>query len=228
MSGLRRGLTAPRLFRAGLLILAAALLWASAPAAARPAGVDETTSGPLSVRIVSPVASDLAIGKTDVRVEIASPPGVAILKVELYADDRLVATLLDPPWRHVWDAGDTVGARTLRARVFAADGTTASHKVTTRALQGAQRARVTLVEVFCTVRDSAGRYLTDLGKDDFTVLESGKPQEIALFSTQRKPANLVLLFDASASMARDGKLELAQEAAAGFIKALEPDDRAAL
>ncbi|MFQ5845369.1 MAG: VWA domain-containing protein, partial [Planctomycetota bacterium] len=119
-------------------------------------------------------------------------------------------------------------ARTVRARAYASNGTTAAAKVRTRSLKGAQRARVTLVEVYCTVRDSHGRFLTDLKEEDFTILEAGRPQQIAVFSAERKPVHLVLLFDTSASMARDRKLETAQEAAIGFVEALEPDDTAAL
>jgi len=161
-------------------------------------------------------------------LDVTHPEGTSILKVEIYADDRLVGTLLDPPWRLTWDAGDGLRARTIRARVYASDGTITADRVTTRQIQGVQRARVTLVEVYCTVRDGQGRYVTNLGKDDFTVLESGVPQEIAVFSADRKPVHLVLLFDASNSMARDGKLEIAQEAAIGFVDALEPGDTAAL
>ncbi|MGH7341176.1 MAG: VWA domain-containing protein, partial [Candidatus Rokuibacteriota bacterium] len=161
-------------------------------------------------------------------VEVTPTEGASILKVELYADDRVIATLLDPPYSFTWDAGDSLAARTLRAKAYASGGVTATHKVTTRALVGAQKARVTLVQVYCTVRDSQGGYLMELQRDDFTVLESGVKQRIATFTSERKPANLVLLFDASASMARDGRIETAKEAAEGFVEALEPEDTASL
>ena len=132
-----------------------------------------------AVHIVSPTSTDTLLGKSEIVVAVEAPPGVSILKVELYADDRLITTLLDAPYHFTWEAGDSLKARTLRAKAYADNGTTASDKVVTRALPGAQRARVTLVEVYATVRDSRGVYMTDLAKDDFTLLESGARQEIA-------------------------------------------------
>jgi len=151
-----------------------------------------------------------------------------VLKVEIWADDRLIATLLDPPWRRMWDAGDSVRSRRLRLKAWASNGTTTSAEVHTMAVTGVQRAIVNLVEVYATVRDEQGKFLTDLKKDDFTVLEAGKPQNIAVFSADRKPVHLALLMDTSNSMNREGRLAIAQEAAAGFLKELEPDDTASL
>jgi VWFA-related protein len=186
-------------------------------------------AGPFKVRIVSPDASEPVVGKTEIAVEAVPPQGAVILKVEIYADDRLLTTLLDPPYRFTWDAGDSLRARNLRAKAYASNGSTADDRITTQAVRGAQRARVTLVEVYCTARDSrGGGFVTDLRKEEFRVLESGKPQEIAVFSSERKPVHIVLLFDASASMAQESRLEIAQEAATGFVEALEPGDTAAL
>jgi len=47
------------------------------------------------------------------------------------------------------------------------------------------RATTNLVIVDVFVRDRAGREITGLTKDDFTVLEDGKPQQIAVFEFQR-------------------------------------------
>jgi VWFA-related protein len=184
-------------------------------------------AGPL-VRIVSPLASETVIGRTEIVLEAAAPEGARLLKIEIFADDRLVGTLLEPPWRFTWEAGETLRARSLRARAYASDGTTASDRVVTRAAVGVQRAAVTLVEVHATVRTSQGTYVNDLRREDFTVLESGRPQEISVFSSERKPVHLALLFDSSASMQQDDRLLIAQEAAAGFIEAMEPGDTAAL
>ena len=182
----------------------------------------------MSVQIIAPAANDVLVGKTDIEVSVSSPSGAAILKVELYADDRLITTLLDPPWKFTWDAGDSLKARNLRARAYAADGTTGSDRVTTLALRGAQRTVVNLVEVYATVRDQQGRFLDSLSKEDFTVSEAGKPQEIAVFASERKPVRLVLLLDVSGSMVQDQRLEVAKEAAAGFVEAMEPADTAGL
>lgn len=210
---------------AGSVIIIIALAGRTTPAS--PPAVP-AASETFTVRILSPLPTDTVIGRTDVVLEVTAPAGATVLKVELYAEDHLVTTLLEPPWKFSWDAGDSLRARTLRARAYVSTGDTASARVTTRAITGAERAHVTLVEVYCTVRNEQGDYLMDLGKEDFTVLESGKPQQIAVFSAGRKPMHLVLLIDTSASMKQDQRIEIAREAAAGFVEALEPADSAAL
>ena len=128
-------------------------------------------------------------------------------------------------WNYDWEAGDILRARTLKAKAFASNGAASIDRVTTRQIIGAQRARVTLVQVFATVRDEQGSYIQNLDKDEFTIRESGKKQDIAVFSPERKPAHLVLVLDTSASMKQDGRLsDMAREAAIGFIEALEPED----
>lgn len=175
-----------------------------------------------------PTPTDALLGETEIIVDVRAPQGATILKVELYADNSLITTLLDPPYTFLWDAGDSLSSRMLRAKAYASDGTTDSHAVKTRPLRGAQRARVTLVEVYATVRNGGGPYMMDLEKEDFTVLEGGVPQEIAVFSAERKPAHMVLLIDTSASMKREDRIEVARKAAAGFVKELEEGDTAAI
>jgi Ca-activated chloride channel homolog len=228
MPDLRRRLHAPRLFRARILIAAALLAGLPSGAPRLQETASPGPSGPLQVRILSPLASETVLGSTEIVIEAAAPAGSRLLKIEIYADDRLIGTMLEPPWRYTWDAGDALRARTLRVRAYSSDGSTASDKVVTRAITGVQRAAVTLVEVPCTVRTSQGAYLSDLRREEFTLLEWGRPQEITLFSSERKPVHLALLFDASASMTQEGRLQIAQEAATGFIDAMEPGDTAVL
>ncbi|MGH9869238.1 MAG: VWA domain-containing protein [Candidatus Polarisedimenticolia bacterium] len=177
---------------------------------------------------MSPLPSEALLGQTEIVLEAAAPEGARVLKIELYVDDKLIGTLLEAPWRFSWDAGDALRARNLRARVYASDGSTASDRITTRAITGVQRTAVTLVQVPCTVRTAQGKYVLDLRRDEFTLLESGRLQELAVFSAERKPAHIALLFDASASMMQEDRLTIAQEAATGFIDALEPGDTAML
>ena len=44
------------------------------------------------------------------------------------------------------------------------------------------RASVRTVPVYATVLDANGRLVPELGQEDFTILDNGKPSEIALFS----------------------------------------------
>ncbi|HUP03888.1 MAG TPA: VWA domain-containing protein [Bryobacteraceae bacterium] len=62
------------------------------------------------------------------------------------------------------------------------------------------RTDVKLIDVSVSVRDSAGRLVTDLTQDDFDVTEDGAPQKIAFFArSQDVPLNLGLLADFSGS-----------------------------
>jgi Ca-activated chloride channel homolog len=88
------------------------------------------------------------------------------------------------------------------------------------------RSRVDVVTLSVTVTDSAGRYIGDLGREDFQVLEDGRPQRLAFFQPRQLPLALALLMDTSASM--EGHLGVAQEAAVGFVRALGASDMASV
>ena len=84
------------------------------------------------------------------------------------------------------------------------------------------RVGVDLVPLSVTVSDADHRYVSDLTRDDFVVLENGIPQDIAFFAGTGVPLALALVIDTSASM--QGALETAQEAAVGFARQLTPSD----
>ncbi|HKD14601.1 MAG TPA: VWA domain-containing protein [Candidatus Angelobacter sp.] len=65
------------------------------------------------------------------------------------------------------------------------------------------RKNVNVVNVFFTVKDHHGALLPNLTKDEFEVLEDGKPQPIKYFSAETNlPLTLGLLIDSSGSMQR--------------------------
>src|SRR5580698_7605122 len=62
---------------------------------------------------------------------------------------------------------------------------------------------VKVVNVLATVRDKKGAFVSDLGKDDFSVLENGHPQTIRYFSRQTDlPLTIGLMIDTSMSQKR--------------------------
>jgi Ca-activated chloride channel homolog len=78
------------------------------------------------------------------------------------------------------------------------------------------------VNVTVTVRDGKGNLVTDLTRDDFEVLDEGKPQEIQIFARAFDPGqdetlalDLGMLLDTSESMLKE--LKLSQEAAVRFL-----------
>src|SRR5262249_39468994 len=81
------------------------------------------------------------------------------------------------------------------------------------------RVDVRLVSVFVNVTDAHGAIVGGLTREDFSVAEDNRPQQIAVFERQSElPLNLTLAIDASASTFKDRALE--QEAAKHFVHAL--------
>ena len=75
---------------------------------------------------------------------------------------------------------------------------------------------VDLVNVLFTVADKTGKFVTDLGKEDFKVFEDDKPQTISNFSNETNlPLSVALVFDTSGSIM--GRLKFEQEAASEFF-----------
>jgi len=81
------------------------------------------------------------------------------------------------------------------------------------------------VHLTVTVRDAAGRLVSNLKPDDFTVLENGRPQHVQLFGRAVEPGqeealalDLGLLMDTSGSML--AQLKLSQEAAVRFLESI--------
>ncbi|MPZ20737.1 MAG: VWA domain-containing protein [Luteitalea sp.] len=84
------------------------------------------------------------------------------------------------------------------------------------------RSGVDLVVLNVTVTKPGESYVVDLEQEDFVVLEDGRRQAVSFFTKPRVPLALALLLDTSASMQQ--ALPIAQEAAAGFVKELGPND----
>ena len=74
---------------------------------------------------------------------------------------------------------------------------------------------VNMVTLNVSVTDKYNRYISDLGPEDFIVLEDGQPQKIYSFSRQDKPITIALVIDSSGSMRAD--MKSVQEAAINFV-----------
>src|SRR5215475_7709664 len=80
-----------------------------------------------------------------------------------------------------------------------------------------------LVTVPVIVTDRYGRFITGLGRNEFTVREEGSQQKIEDFSSTEAPFSVALLIDTSRST--QNKLGKIRKAAETFIKQLLPNDR---
>ena len=87
------------------------------------------------------------------------------------------------------------------------------------------RSATQLVPVYVTVIDeSSGHLVTDLTRDDFEILDNGRPQTITQFSNAIQPISIVVMLDMSGSMI--GNLPMLRNAAVQMFTRLLPDDKA--
>ncbi|HXT70601.1 MAG TPA: VWA domain-containing protein [Vicinamibacterales bacterium] len=85
------------------------------------------------------------------------------------------------------------------------------------------RGSVDLVPVFATATTADGAFARDLTKDDFTVLDNDKPQNIVSFSSDAQTLSVSVILDTSGSM--QNALPRVFGAARAFIDRLTPEDR---
>jgi len=83
---------------------------------------------------------------------------------------------------------------------------------------------VDVVNLSVSVADTSRRYVTDLEKQDFTVLEDGVPQQVSVFNQQQAPVSVSILIDCSLSM--QPSMAIVQGAALRLVHALRPMDSA--
>ena len=89
--------------------------------------------------------------------------------------------------------------------------------------QDVLRVDTNLVTIPVTVLDREGRYVTNLGKEDFQIFEDGVEQEVAYFEPTFQPFTAMLLLDTSGSM--NPYLANLARAANAFLSQLREDDQ---
>jgi VWFA-related protein len=77
-----------------------------------------------------------------------------------------------------------------------------------------------------TVRDSGGRFVSELTRKDFRIFEDGREQTLSDLALRQVPVDVLLMVDTSSSTA--GNLEDFQRAVDGFATRLAPQDRLSL
>jgi Ca-activated chloride channel homolog len=91
------------------------------------------------------------------------------------------------------------------------------------------KSAVDLVSVSAVVRDKKGRFVSDLSRDDFIVVEGGERRPIIGFQSEADgPIRVAVLFDISGSMRVGTKAVDARQAARHIFSSLKSGDQAAL
>jgi VWFA-related protein len=198
-----------------------------------------------AVRLVEPLTGTRHRGEVLARAEVHVPDGASLDRLELFLDDRRVATLYQPPFTQLLSlaaaagkgtggsaagnaAGSAAGASYVRAVAYLADGTAAEDLAVINAADQVERLDVRLVELSAAVFDRSGRPVGTLGAHDFAVFDGGEPQTLLRCERVRDlPLHLLFAIDTSASMA--ASLPQMQQAALAFLqRTMTPKDRAAL
>ena len=84
----------------------------------------------------------------------------------------------------------------------------------------------TLVLIPVTVTDATNHFVLGLTKDNFTLLENGKRQNVKNLSGEDAPLSVGLLVDLSGSMTM--KLDISRQAVTEFLRTMNPQDEAFL
>ncbi len=181
-----------------------------------------------SVRLVEPKPGSQHTGSLTAIAEVQVPDGRTLEKVELFLDDRRVATLFQPPFRQPMRLASGGGTQVVRAVAHLSDATSTESTALINAPGYTEGVEVRMVELYAAVLDRAGRPVLDLKRDEFSVRDGGAEQNLLRFDrVANLPIHAVLLLDTSASMAKS--LPQAQRAAVDFLEeTLTPRDRAAV
>jgi len=178
----------------------------------------------LRIRPITP--ADAEEGRVRVQVDVNTPSDAALNRLEMYWNDRLLATLFQGPFE-AWVNPSTSGEfGYLRAVAFLEDGGVAEDILFVNAPRFGPIVGVTAVELPVTVYNRSGKPVDDLQPEDFTVLEDGVAQEISYVALHRDlPIRMGIVIDTSGSMERS--LPDVQRVVMGFLKnLLRPRDRA--
>jgi Ca-activated chloride channel family protein len=85
------------------------------------------------------------------------------------------------------------------------------------------RSSTRIVPVVTTVTDAEGRLVPRLEREEFTILDNGRPQDIVFFQNDVQPFTVVVMLDYSASMTAN--LDRLRAAAEQFVLRMLPADK---
>lgn len=184
---------------------------------------------PFRVRIASPRIAPYVNGPTRVALDVRVPEAEELESVELYWNERRVATLYDPPFVQTVDIPATDGVGYLRAVATLKDTevTPVEDVVMINTPAYMEELNVHLVELPTTVL-VGGKPASHLTEKDFKVTDDGKPVTLSKFEyVKNLPLSIGMAIDTSGSM--QNRMDEAQKAGAQFFqKVLKKGDRAFL
>jgi VWFA-related protein len=145
-----------------------------------------------------------------------------IREVVFYVDGRPVGMVTAAPYQLRMSLGDENRVHTFQVIATDVDGSEARETITTKPVPIVGQYEVELQQLYVTVTRNGKRALY-LEREDFSVLDEGRPQQLVTFEHGDIPFTAVLLIDASASM-YGSKMEAARAGASAFIDGMRELD----
>ena len=181
-----------------------------------------------AVRLLEPQLGKIYEKSLRAHAEVEVPEGEQLDRVEIFLEERRVATLYQPPFEQPILLPQATGLSYVRAVAYLADGNMAESVRFINAPDYIDELDVQFVELYAAVLDRKGNFVEGLEATDFTIKEDGVPQSVRRFEAIRDlPIRAGLVIDTSLSM----QLVLGdvEKAAYRFVETvLQPRDRAAL
>lgn len=180
-----------------------------------------------TIRITAPTEDTYVSGPTRLIARI-EPASLArqVDQVTFFANGKRVCRVLRSPFECDWDAGSGVNEHSIRVVAILRGAKSLVHSVHTKGVAYAESVDVDVVQVTAVVTDDDGRFVKGLKREDFTILEDDKPQEITNFAAENIPLEMVAALDVSSSM--EEALPQVKHAAKKFLSGLEPKDQVTL
>ena len=199
-------------------LVVAPLLWVAVAAAQQQSP---------AIRITAPTEETYVSGPTRLIARV-EPAAFArqVDQVTFFADGKQVCRIVRSPFECDWDAGSGVNEHTIRVVAVLRGAKALVNSVRTKGVAYAESVDVDVVQVTAVVVDDDGRFVKGLSREDFTILEDDKPQEITNFAAENIPLEMVAALDVSSSM--EEALPQVKRAAKKFLSGLEPKDQVTL
>ena len=217
VAGAGLGLSVPfRSARGAAVLVAAVLSWASPmPATAQ--------SPATSIRITSPLGRTGVPGVVRVVAQVVTPVPGGVVPVRFYVDDTLLGQDVDgPPYVTEWEDLNPYEPRVIRAEVDDGKGGAVEDWISLASLKVIEEAQVSSVLVEATITDPAGRYISNLTREHFSLFEDDAPQSLDLVQLQTLPTTFTLLVDGSQSMSR--RIDMVRATASRLASKLRDGD----
>lgn len=179
-----------------------------------------------AVRLLEPRSGERYHGSLQAHAEVDLARGENLERVELYLNERKLATLFQPPFVQPVLLPRDEAITYVRAVAVLADGHSAEDLVVINGPPNLDALQVDFVELYTSVLDRKGNNIEGLAEGDFQVFENEVEQQIRRFErVVDLPINATVVIDASLSMQEEMK-EAEEAALAFFQRVIEPKDRA--